>query len=309
MSLFHSAAIKCHEREIANLESQQTHTSIRPHVESYLPSHDWIEAVLKGADQHSAPDHHLLAIGGLIVGLATRDHEFMSTNIARTLRSAFVKAANLALSESSAGDDFAHGNICLALNHAFTHLSDTERSTLDYDRLLPVLMTSAFHSPHGLRSGYFLGAADADLQQISSQQFNWPSDSPSYQQIKSILESPLVSSLGPLSRLIAHTIDHVTDAWLVQSAVEDLSDFSRRLAIQWRQNKLSEMDTSKEDVYLHEEARKSTIPTLWKLLRSTLFAIVIILRSAVGRVVGHAALATHSSKLSASRRACSTLIC
>lgn len=309
MSLFHSAAIKCHERETANLESQQSHISTRPHVESHLPLHEWIEAVLKGADQHSAPDHHLLAIGGLIVGLATRDHNFMSTNIAHTLRSAFVKAANLALSETSAGDDFAHGNICLALNHAFTHLSDTERSTLDYDRLLPVLMTSTFHSPHGLRSGYFLGAADADLQQISSQQFNWASDSPSYQQIESILKSPLISSLGPLSRLVAHTIDHVKDAWLVQSAVEDLSDFSRRLGTQWRQNKLSEIDASEENIFLHEEARKSTVPTLWKLLRSTLFAIVIILRSAIGRVVGHATLAGHSSKLYVSRRACSKLIC
>ncbi|KAG9639839.1 peroxin-8 Pex8-penicillium chrysogenum, partial [Aureobasidium melanogenum] len=295
MTLFHSAAIKCHERETTNLESQQSHMSIRPHVESHLPLHDWIQAVLNGADQHSPPDHHLLAIAGLIVGLATRDHDFMSTNVAFTLRSAFVKAVNLALSETPAGHDFAHGNICLALNHAFTHLSDIERSTLDYDRLLPVLMTSTFHSPHGLRSGYFLGAADADLHQVSNQQFNWPSDSPSYQQIESILKSPLISSLGPLSRLIAHTIDHVKDPWLVQSAVEDLSDFSKRLGTQWRQNKLSEIDASEETIFLHEEARKNTVPTLWKLLRSTLFAIVIILRSASGRVVGNAALAAHSN--------------
>ncbi|KAK6007291.1 hypothetical protein QM012_006299 [Aureobasidium pullulans] len=295
MSLFHSAAIKCHERETAYLESQQTYSSIRPNVESHLPLHEWIEAVLKGADQHSAPDHHLLAIGGLIVGLAARDHDFMSTNIAFTLRSAFVKAVNLALSEPSSGDDFAHANICLAVNHAFTHLSDMDRSTLDYDRLLPVLMTSTFHSPYGLRSGYFLGAADADLQQVSSQQFNWASESPSYLQVDSILRSPLISSFGPLSRLIAHTIEHVNDAWLVQSAVEDLSDFSRRLGTQWRQNKLSEIDASEENMFLHEEARKSTVPTLWKLLRSTLFAIVIILRSATGRVVGNAALAAHSN--------------
>ncbi|CAD0086075.1 unnamed protein product, partial [Aureobasidium mustum] len=301
MSLFHSAAIKCQERETAYLETQQIHSSIRPHLESHLPLHEWIEAVLKGADQHSPPDHHLLAIAGLIVGLATRDHDFMSTNIAYTLRSAFVKAVNLALSESPAADDFAHGNISLALNHAFTHLSDVDRSALDYDRLLPVLMTSAFHSSYGLRSGYFLGAADADLHQVSSQQFNWASESPSYMQIESILASPLISSLGPLSRLIAHTIDHVQDAWLVQSAVEDLSDFSKRLGTQWRQNKLSEIDASEETIFLHEEARKSTVPTLWKLLRSALFAIVIILRSATGRVVGNAALAAHNTVLHALR--------
>jgi hypothetical protein len=208
-----------------------------------------------------------------------------------------------------ADDDAAHGTICLALNHVFTHLSDVDRSALDYDRLLPVLMTSTFHSSHGLRSGYFLGAADADLQQISNQQFNWPSASPSYQQIESILKSPLISSLGPLSRLIAHTIDRVRDPWLVQSAVDDLSDFSRRLGTQWRQNKLSEIDASEESVFLHEEARSSTVPTLWRLLRSTLFAIVIILRSATGRVVGNAALAAHNSKTCRSERFWLMLTC
>jgi len=302
MTVFHSAAIKCHQRELAQHDIQEPPALIRPHVESHLPLNAWITAVLKGADQHSAPDHHLLAIGGLIVGLATRDNDFMSSNISYTLRSAFVKAVNLALLEAPAHDDAAHAAICLALNHAFTHLSHVDRSTLDYDRLLPVLMTSTFHSPHGLRSGYFLNAVDADLQQVSTQQFNWPSESPSYQQIDSIIKGPLVSSLGPLSRLIAHTIDHVHDPWLVLSAVEDLSDFSKRLVTQWRQNKLSEIDASEENVFLHEEARTSTVPTLWRLLRSTLFAIVIILRSATGRVVGDVALAAHNSKTYASRR-------
>lgn len=243
-----------------------------------------------------------------MVGLTARDNDFMSTTIAYTLRSAFVKAVNLALLESSANDDFAHATMCLALNHAFTHLSDVDRSVLDYDRLLPVLMTSTFHSSYGLLSGFFLGAVDADLQQVSSQQFNWASASPSYQHIESILKGPLTSSLGPLSRLIAHTVDRVKDPWLVLSAVEDLSDFSRRLGTQWRQNRLSEIDASEENVFLHEEARKSTVPTLWRLLRSTLFAIVIILRSATGRVVGNVALAAHSSKVYAPRRVSSMLI-
>jgi hypothetical protein len=308
MTVFHSAAIKCHQRELAHRENKDTAMPIHPHVESHIPLHQWITAVLKGLDQHSAPHHHLLAIGGLIVGLAARDIDFMSTTIAYTLRSAFVKAVNLALLEAPADDDFAHATICLALNHAFTHLSDVDRSALDYDRLLPVLMTSTFRSQHGLRSGYFLGAADADLQQVSSQQFNWASGSPSYQNIESILKGPLISSLGPLSRLIAHTIDHVKDPWLVLSAVEDLSDFSKRLGTQWRQNRLSEIDASEEAVFLHEEARKSTVPTLWRLLRSTLFAIVIILRSATGCVVGNVALAAHNSKIYASKRRVSKVL-
>ncbi|KAI5252518.1 hypothetical protein E4T42_03348 [Aureobasidium subglaciale] len=296
MSLFHSTAIKCHERQLAHSLAQEALVPSLPHLEAHIPLQEWVKAVIKGADDHSSPDHHLLAIGGLLVGLASRDPDFVSTSLSLDLRDFFVKAVNLALSETPSGDHLAHASICLALNHAFTHLSDSDRSFLDYDRLLPVLMASTFHSSDGLRSGYFLGAADADLQQVSIQQFNWASDSPSYQQIQSILKSPLISSLGPLSRLIAHAIDCVRDPWLVLSAVEDLSDFSRRLGTQWRQNKLSEIDASEEAIFIHPDARKNTVPDLWRLLRSTLFAIVIILRSAIGRVIGDVSLAARKTQ-------------
>ncbi|THV99772.1 hypothetical protein D6D27_00741 [Aureobasidium pullulans] len=295
MSLFHSAAIKCHEREVADRHDYPLPLAARPHLESHLPLDQWITAVIKGADEHSSPANHALTIGGLMVGLASRHHDFMTTKLGLILRTAFVKAVNLALLETQPEDDLAHGSIVLPLNHAFTHLSDLDRAALDYDRLLPVLMSTTLHSSNGLRSAYFLGAADAELQQVSSQQFNWSSDSPSYQQVDSILKSPLISSLGPLSRLIAHTIDHVQDAWLVLSAVEDIADFSKRLGIQWRQNKLSEIDASEEAIFLHEEARTTTLPTLWRLLRSILFAIVIMLRSAVARAVGDVSLAAHKN--------------
>lgn len=301
MSLFHSAAIKCHEREVADRHDHPLPLAARPHLESHLPLDQWITAVIKGADEHSSPANHALTIGGLMVGLASRHHDFMTTNLGLILRTAFVKAVNLALLETQPEDDLAHGSVVLPLNHAFTHLSDLDRAALDYDRLLPVLMSTTLHSSNGLRSAYFLGAADAELQQVSSQQFNWPSDSPSYQQVDSILKSPLISSLGPLSRLIAHTIDHVQDTWLVLSAVEDIADFSKRLGIQWRQNKLSEIDASEEAIFLYEEARTTTLPTLWRLLRSILFAIVIMLRSAVARVVGDVSLAAHKSKMNPSR--------
>jgi hypothetical protein len=277
MTLFHSAAIRCHQREF-----NDTHLSMR----------QWTLAVVKGADQHSSPSHHLLAIAGLIIGLASCHQDFHSTNLASTLQQAFVRAVNLALLEQ---DGAAHPTICLAANHAFSHLSDWHRSSLDYDRLLPVLMTSTFHSPACLHSGSFLAAVDADVHHVSSQQLGWPVASTSYQQIEAMLKSPLISSLGPLSRLIAHSIESVHDAWLVRSAVEDLADLSKRLQVLWRQNKLSEMDASHDAVSLDEQTRKVTTPALWRLLRSTLFALVVILRSAMGRVVRDASLATHDS--------------
>lgn len=282
MTLFHSAATQCHER----------HTD-----QGALALNEWISAILKGADEYSPAARHLLAFGGLIVALASRDHDFMSTSSGLMLETSFIQAANATLTQTDPSDEYSHASVCLAINHAFAYLSDTERSKLDYDRLLPTLMASAFHSPHGLNSAYFVAAADGDFQQVSHQKFNWAADSPSYLRVDAILKSPLISSLGPLSRLIAHTLDQVQDSWLVLSAVEDIADFTHRLGMQWRQTKLSEIDVSEEAIFLHDEAQKTTVPTLWRLLRSVLFAIVIILRSAVGRVVQDFSLATRGSKL------------
>lgn len=295
MGIFHSAAIRFVERErSANVTGDAS--ASRPPIESYLTIQDWVHAIVKGADEHSPPSNHLLVLGGLLVGFGSQDDDFLSSSLGLTLQSAFVKAINLALLERSPSDELSQSRIVLAINHAFTYLSNIERTKIAYDSLLPVLMTSTLHSMDGLRSGYFLGAVDADVQQISNKQFNWAKTSNSYRQVDSILTGPITSNLGPLSRLIAHTLENVQDSWLVLSAVEDLADFSRRLLMQWRQNKLSEIDASEEAEFLHENARRETTPALWRLLRSTLFAVVIVLRSAIGRLMGDSVLASHDSK-------------
>lgn len=299
MGVFHSAATRFIERERVAKEggiSSATSFTLEPH----LPTGEWIKAVIKGADERSQPSRHVLLFGGLLIGFANKDDEFLSSSLGLLLQTAFVKAVNLTLMETPTTDELSLFGIVLALNHAFTHLSDMERSKIDYDRLLPILMASTLHSSDGLQSGYFLGVVDADVQQVSSVQFSWTKTSSSFRQVERTLSSPLASNLGPLSRLIAHTVEQVHDSWLLLSAIEDLADFSRRLLTQWRQNKLSEIDASEEAMFLHEEARKDTVPTLWKLLRSTLFAVVIVLRSAIGRVIGDGILAANDSKFSLS---------
>jgi len=295
MGVFHSAAIKYVERERAAKNGKST--LVTPSTfESHIPFEEWIRTVTKGVDENSQRSHHPLVFGGLLIGIGSQDEDILSSRLGVALQSAFVKATNLAIQEGYPRDESSLLEVVLALNHAFTYLSDLERSKLDYDRLLPVLMNSMLHFPDGLMSGYFLGAADGDLRQVSSKFFNWSKGSGSYRQVERILTGPLISNLGPLSRLVAHTLQQVHDPWLVLSAVEDLADFSRRLLTQWRQNKLSEIDTSEEGMFLHEEARRETLPTLWRLLRATLFAVVIILRSAVGRTVGDGVLASTDSK-------------
>lgn len=295
MGVFHSAATPFIEREREANEggiSPATSFTLDPH----LSTGEWIQAVIKGADERSQPSRHVLLFGGLLIGFANKDDEFLSSSLGMLLQTAFVKAVNLALIETATADELSLSGIVLALNHAFTHLSDLERLKIEYDRLLPILMASTLHSSDGLQSGYFLGVVDADVQQVSSVQFSWAKASSSFRQVERTLSSPLASNLGPLSRLIAYTVEQVHDSWLVLSAIEDLADFSRRLLTQWRQNKLSEIDASEEAMFLHEEARKETVPTLWRLLRSTLFAVVVILRSAIGRVMGDGILAANDSK-------------
>lgn len=291
MGVFHSATIRYLDRE-RSVQPSGIPSAASFALESHLPIEEWIHAVIKGADEHSPRSHHPLVLGGILIGVGTQDDESFSTSLRSTLEDAFVRATNLALLETASSDELSLSGIALALNHAFTHISDMARSNLEYDQLLPVLMNSTLHSLDGLQSGYFLGAADADIKQISSKQFNWTKASGSYRVVEGILSSPLASNLGPLSRLIAHAIKQVHDSWLVLSAVEDLADFSRRLLMQWRQNKLSEIDVSEEAEFLHDEARHETTPALWRLLRATLFAVVIVLRSAIGRVMGDAVLAS-----------------
>ena len=100
--------------------------------------------------------------------------------------------------------------------------------------------------------------------------------------------------MGPLSRLIARSVEHVSSdddaAALIYGALEDLFSFARTLATQWRQNKLSEIDASEEDIFVDAEARTTTLPRLWHLLKMILFACVNVLKVIIARTVADAAL-------------------
>lgn len=291
LSVFHSAAqaLIRHEDAMRHRKSDEDFAQLQ--FERTLPKNDWIRAVIDGADDHSPRWRHVLVFGGLLLGFGPAEDEALSPSMRSTIETALVKAANLALPEMQEDDELGQESITLVLNHCFPLLSDLERSQLDYDALLPALMLSMLHSEEGLRSAYFLGAIDMDVQQVSQSGFRWQERSSSFQQIQQILSSPLVSSLGPLSRLVGHSIEQARQSWIVSGAMEDIENFARTLYLQWRQTKLSEIDISEEKVFLDAEALEKTTPQLWKLLRSTLFAIVIVLRSAVGRIIGDAALA------------------
>ncbi|KAK3711245.1 hypothetical protein LTR37_009839 [Vermiconidia calcicola] len=291
LSVFHSAAQALIRHEQAIEEKSADADFVQLQLERTLPKNDWVKAIISGADEHSPRWRHLLVLGGLLLGFGPPEKEGLSRSMRSTLETALVTAANLALAELVGEDDLGSHSITLVLNHCFPSLADHERAQLDFDILLPVLMRSVFHSTEGLRSAYFLGAIDFDVHANSRNQLQWPERSPSFQEVSTMLASPLLSSLGPLARLIGHSIEHVQQWWLVLAAIEDLEAFTKTLHVQWRQNKLAENDASEESTYLDKVTIEKTTPQLWKLLRSTLFAAVIILRSAIGRMLGDGALA------------------
>jgi hypothetical protein len=106
------------------------------------------------------------------------------------------------------------------------------------------------------------------------------------------MQRPLVSSMGPLSRLIAHSVEQAKNPWIIQTMMDDLASFSRALTTQWRQIKFSDIEPADEAAQLEEEALHRSTPQLWNLLKAALFATTIILRGVFTRTLRDRALAS-----------------
>ncbi|KAF2400799.1 hypothetical protein EJ06DRAFT_509696 [Trichodelitschia bisporula] len=290
VGVFHAAAqaIIKREHEAAARETGSGAYPYVPEPDIGLPAEAWMRAVVAGADERSERWKHVLVLGGLVIGFGD---EGISASAKRRLGEGFVRAVNMALAEGRGHEELGGHAVALTLNHAFPLLGDGERAGLDWNLVLPVLVGSAFFSHEGLQSAYFIGAIDLDILEGQGK-LSWAANTTSFYQVEQILKRPLVSSLGPLSRLIAHAVEHISDPWIIQTMVEDLTGFTRSLIMQWRQIKLSRVDVPDEAAIFPEETLKRTIPTLWKLLKAALFALVIVFRGAVGRLLNDRVLAS-----------------
>ncbi|KAF2015510.1 hypothetical protein BU24DRAFT_450207 [Aaosphaeria arxii CBS 175.79] len=299
ISVFHTAitTILKHHDDVRYRRAPELAPGQTP-VGGGLSLDEWIRAVVAGADDRSQRWKHLIVLGGLLIGVGNQEEQGMDlywiSGMRKRVEGALVKAANLALievRERSEADGLGGHTITLTLNHSFGCLSDAERAQLNYDLLLPVLLGTAFFSNEGFQSAYFLGGLDLDVK-MNGGRLVWSAQSTSFRQVEIIMARPLVSSMGPLSRLIAHAVENVKDAWVIQTMMDDLASFSRALTTQWRQNKLSEIDPNEESTYLDEEALQKTVPLLWRLLKAALFATTIILRGVFNRTLGDPVLAS-----------------
>ncbi|EEQ31589.1 peroxin 8 [Microsporum canis CBS 113480] len=290
LSVFNTAAIT-----IVNHESAYDPHS--PNLQRRgLEREDWLKAVVNGADEKSPRWRHLLLLGGLLLGFEGQNRRSLPYSLRKKLEAALVTGIQLSLDELASTPTIAAYTIVLVLNYTFELLSDWERSRINYDILLPIIADAAFLSPEGLESGYFLGSIDRGIMEIPGQgKFGWPENSPSYHQAKAILARPLVGSFGPLSRLIAHAIENTNNRGQVIQVLDSLFELSRTLMVQWRQNKLSEIDQSEESEFLDAASIQTTVPTLWKLLNIPLFSFIIVLRAILGRVLNDPILASDRS--------------
>lgn len=282
LGIFNSASIQVLKNEESSLAPNNLSSR------TTLAKEDWILAVIKGADERSPRWRHLLALGGLLLGFEGQQRRGISESLRMKLESAIVRALNLALQEIESGDEVAVNSLTMTLGHVFSLLSEHEKNCINHDTLLPRLSWAPFFSTEGLHFGYFLSIMDADIVEEPSRKFGWSIKSSTYFQVQKIASSPLLASLGSLSRVISYSIEHVQNMELLPALIGDISAFAKSLCIQWRQNKLSEIDLKEENTYLSDDTIRTSLPLIWRVLKSSMFSIVVILGSLLKRVLGDA---------------------
>ncbi|KAG9376829.1 hypothetical protein A1F94_012429 [Pyrenophora tritici-repentis] len=299
LSVFHAAVttIINHHNDVRHNKASKLVPGQTP-IGGGLSLDEWIRAIVAGADDRSRRWKHLVVLGGLLIGTGNLEEQGMDLYWASAMRkrveAALVRATNLALvevRERSEADGLGGQTITLVLNHAFGCIGEVERTQIDYDLLLPVLIGTAYYSNEGFQSAYFLGSLDLDVRTSQNGKLGWSAQSSSYRQVEVIMNRPLVTSMGPLSRLIAHSVENVKNPWIIQTMMDDLASFSRALTTQWRQTKFSAVEPAEEAATLEDEALHKTTPQLWNVLKAALFATTIILRGVFNRTLQDRALA------------------
>lgn len=235
-------------------------------------------------------------LGGLFTGFESQERHGLPLTLRRTLEGATVKATNLAIEEVKNIGELSSNVLCMVLGYVFDTLENGAKQQLHHSSLLPLLMETILFSRNGLQWGYFLGTVDMDVSQGPDSKFGWSARSPSYLHIQRMVSEPVVASLGSLSRLLSFCIANTKDDELVFRTSDGLTAFTKSVRIQWQQNKLSEIDVSEESLHLSEESKNGSLPLLWQVLKSTLFATIIIQTSIIGRLISQGSRPHTNSK-------------
>jgi hypothetical protein len=289
ISIFNTAAITVRKHQLEGRE--KPYDAYQPRLGGGINCDEWATAVIKGADERSPRWRHVLVIAGVLLGMEGQDRRGLSRGLRIKLEGAIVTAANLSLEHPGNSGFIGAESIVLALNHTFPLLSSHVRRDLNYDAFV-MIMAQAMTSTEGYQNGYFLEPIDLDVKQTAGNMFDWSAQSPSFVRLQRLAANPLVSSMGPLSRLIAHAIENLRDPRRILEVRDHLLAFSERLFTSWQRNKLSEVDPSEEATFLTPDTLRVTFPVLWQVLKAVMFATVVILRAVIGRTLIHPVLSS-----------------
>jgi hypothetical protein len=299
VSIYNTAAITVHKNHIAG--HKKPYDAYQPRPGGGIACDEWATAVVKGLDDRTPRWQHILVLAGILLGMESQERHGLSRALRINLENAMVTAANLALEDPASTGALGSGSIVLALNHAFPLLCDNVRRELNYDDLVMV-MVKTMTSAEGYQEGYFLEAIDFDVREVTGKKFDWSTKSASFLQLQKLASKPLVTSMGPLSRLIAHAIENLNNPRRIVEVREHLLAFTERLLRRWECNKLSEVDSSEESTFLTSETLRVTYPVLWQVLKAIMFATVVILRSVLGRTLVDPYLgSSHNAPVTASQ--------
>ncbi|KAK4192015.1 putative PEX8 peroxisomal biogenesis factor 8 [Podospora australis] len=286
ISIYNTAAIHVRRNELENAKHKG------PPTGGGLSSNAWAAAVLKGADDQSSRWQHLLVFSGVLMGMESGHRNSLSGGMRGTVERAVVTAANLALRRADPVPPAPPGPVTLALNYTFPLLSESSRAALDCDALIPVA-TRAMFGPDGLEDGVFLASIDLDVRQ-SERNFMWTEKSASYLHLQQVDRRPLVSGLGPLSRVLGYAVQNARNPQVVLQLQDDLVAFTGHLLQHWQANKLSEIEISEEQVFLTPETITGPWAALWQLLKKVLYGIVAVVQAIVARSLLDGHLKSHA---------------
>ncbi|KAI2612214.1 peroxin 8 [Hypoxylon fragiforme] len=279
MSIYNTAAIHIRKNEVDNANAP---TGVLP-VGSGLRSDDWTRAIVKGADSKSNRWLHVLVLAGILMGMEGDDRRSLSRGLRSTLEQAVVTAANLALEDQIQTGVLGRGAVVLALVFTFPIISNSAKSLLNGNVLVPAVV-EAMLGEEGLQQGDYISSITRDITTTGPKQdIIWNVNSISVARLQMLESRPLSQNLGPLALLASFAVQHATDYNSILQAHEQLLGFTAGLLNRWSLCPLSSVDLFAETKLLTEETRRGPLPMLWELLKKTMYAVIATLQPIVGR--------------------------
>ncbi len=273
------------QRVVSTLNSAAIHVRQTEHGSAQRGSpgaEAWARAVINGADDRSARWQHLLVLAGILMGLEGSDRRSLPRSVRHSLEQGVVAAANLTIETEAQSHSLAAPSVVLSLNYAFPLLSDSAKSAVNYDVLLPMAVR-ALTGDDGFQGGAVLAAINSESR-VVNKQLHWPRTANSFALLEALDSKPLVAGAGPLSQLLAFAVEHARDPRAVLQAQDILCSSTEALAHHWSTSQhLSDVDTSMEAAFLSAETAQNTWPVLWRFLKKMLYTTAAILQAVVSR--------------------------